>query len=166
MLLFFILIALWFVAYPFSYFLNLIFGATAVGLFAFYATNTVTKSLSRSLIAATQSKEECFSNMYNAGFALAGLLLALTFGLYILIYYFDVAVWGDDMKKEGMERVGIQINGYLMGMLLAAIVHREALSLMARSLKTATLGLIRADHNLNISNQNISLLTRLLYMLS
>lgn len=45
--------------------------------------------------------------MYNAGFALSGLLLSLIFGLYLMVYYFDVAVWGGEMKKEGMEKVGV-----------------------------------------------------------
>lgn len=53
-----------------------------------------------------------------------------------------------------------------MGMLLAAFIYREAVSVMCRSLKTATFGLIKADLNLNINNQNISQLTRLLYMVS
>lgn len=139
--------------YPFSYSLNLIFGALTIGLFSFYATNTVNKALSRSLInvnfwniiQSMYTKEESFGYLYNAGFALTGLLLALVFGLYMLMYYFNVAVWGGEMKKEGMEKVGVLMNGFLMGMLLGAFIYREAVSIMCRSLKTATFGLIKAD---------------------
>jgi hypothetical protein len=46
--------------------------------------------------------------------------------------------------------------GFLMGMLISAFIYREAISIMCRSLKTATFGLIRADLNLSVGNNNIS----------
>lgn len=104
--------------------------------------------------------------MYNAGFALCSLLISLVFGVYILMYYFNVAVWGGDMDKEGMEKVSVLMMGFLMGMLLSAFVYREATSMMCRAFKTATFGLIKSDLNLNVSYPHISQLTRQLYMVS
>lgn len=46
--------------------------------------------------------------------------------------------------------------GYLMGLLIGGFIYREGLSLMSRSFKTATMGLIKSDVNLSIGNSNIS----------
>lgn len=43
-----------------------------------------------------------------------------------------------------------------MGMVLGAFIYREGISMMCRSMKTASFGLIRADLNLSVGNNNIS----------
>ena len=43
-----------------------------------------------------------------------------------------------------------------MGMILGGFIYREAISIMCRSLKTASFGYIRADLNLSVGNNNIS----------
>lgn len=58
------------------------------------------------------------------------------------------------------------MTGFLMGMVLGAFIYREGISMMCRSMKTASFGLIRADLNLSVGNNNISQLTRLAYMVS
>ncbi|CAD8124013.1 unnamed protein product [Paramecium sonneborni] len=164
--LFFLAVDIWFIDYPFSFMFNAIIGAITVMLFAYYVTTTNSKSLTRALIQSQFSKEESFGYMYSCGFAIASLLFSLLFGMYVLMYYFNVAVWGGNMKKQEYEKVSILMIGYLMGVILGGFVYREGISIMCRSLKTASFGLIRADLNLSVGNNNISQLTRLAYMVS
>lgn len=43
-----------------------------------------------------------------------------------------------------------------MGMIFGGFIFREGISMFCRSLKTSTFGLIRADLNLSVGNNNIS----------
>jgi len=48
--LFFLVVDIWFIEYPFSFMFNAIIGAMTVMLFAYYVTTTNSKSLTRALI--------------------------------------------------------------------------------------------------------------------
>lgn len=51
-------------------------------------------------------------------------------------------------------------------MVISAFVYREAVSLMARSLRTATFGVIGAETNLDMSNNNVLPITKYAYIVA
>ncbi|CAD8116152.1 unnamed protein product [Paramecium sonneborni] len=164
--LFFIVVGVFFIEHPFQFIFNTIVGAITVVLFSHLIILTTGKGLTRALISASFCREDCYSYMYSSGFAMLSLLLSLFLGMYVLMYFFNIAVWGGDLKQKEYENISILMIGYLMGLLLGGFIYREGLSLMSRSFKTATIGLIKSDVNLSIGNSNISQLTRLAYMVS
>lgn len=54
--------------------------------------------------------------------------------------------------------------GYMISMLLAAFVLREAPSLMSRAIKVSTFGLIKTDQSLHYENNYISNVTKISYL--
>ncbi|CAD8199493.1 unnamed protein product [Paramecium octaurelia] len=164
--LFFIVVGVFFIEQPFQFLFNMIVGVVTVSLFSHYIIQTNGKGLTRALISASFSKEDCYSYMYSCGFAMLSLLISLFLGMYVLMYYFNLAIWGGELKQKEYEKISILMIGYLMGLLVGGFIYREGLSLMSRSFKTATIGLIKSDVNLSVGNSNISQLTRLTYMVS
>ncbi|KAM3141942.1 hypothetical protein pb186bvf_006028 [Paramecium bursaria] len=154
-LLFIILLFIGFVEEPYSYTLNFILGGLLISVMGFYGTQTVNKALINTLLW-TDSHEICFTYLYNAGFALSSLLISMPSILYVMTYYFDRENWNKEDK----------IVGFLMGMIVACLIYRETISIMCRAFKTGSFGLIKTDLNLFKSYQNISQLTRLIYMYS
>ena len=55
--------------------------------------------------------------------------------------------------------------GFLMGLILGAFLYRESSSLISRTLKTSTLGLLKTDSSLHLENEYISIVTKLSYVI-
>ncbi|CAD8119051.1 unnamed protein product [Paramecium sonneborni] len=169
---FFIVVGVFFIEYPFQYLLNTILGVVTVMLCSHQIIFDKQKRINSCIDInirvqrkkASFSKEDCYSYMNQSGFAIQSLLLSLFFGMYVLMYFFNIRVWGGDLKQKEFENISILMIRYLVGLLLGGFIYREGLSLMSRSFKTATIGLIKSDVNLSIGNCNISSLTRLVYL--
>ena len=56
--------------------------------------------------------------------------------------------------------------GFVIGMVLAAFIYREAPSLLARALKTCTQGYILSDSALDLSYREPTEETRIVYLIS
>ena len=75
-------------------------------LFSHFIILTNGKGLTRALISvlmynlkkASFSKEDCYSYMYSSGFAMLSLLYSLFLGIYVVMYFLNVSVWGGDLK--------------------------------------------------------------------
>jgi hypothetical protein len=52
--------------------------------------------------------------------------------------------------------MNIALMGYLMGMVLASFIYREALSVLSRGMKTAIFGILKTESALHFENTYIS----------
>jgi hypothetical protein len=59
-----------------------------------------------------------------------------------------------------MHSLSLAMYCYVIGMTLAALLYRESMSVMARGIKTSTLGLVRSERCVNLENQYLSPVTR------
>lgn len=109
------------------------------------------------------------------GFSLTFLCLCIIFAFFLvcyfvtrctvikLIYLTDFLV--DELNQEGLKKLNLMLMGFLMGLILGALVFREIPSILARGIKTATFGLIKTDTSLHMSNVYLSEKTKLAYMI-
>jgi hypothetical protein len=152
---------------------GLILGTLAVSAVAYFAVRYVQRSLFLNLEQVAAGLNHGLDYCLGVGFSLTFLSLCIIFAFFLvcyfitrctvikLIYLTDFLV--EELDQEGLKKLNIMLMGFLMGILLGALVFREIPSILARGIKTATFGLIKTDTSLHIQNVYLSEKTKLAY---